>query len=353
MGAFSVKGMNLQTYLQARARGVDLLAEAAALSKSEIMALGASPDDADHLIRLAEPYFGKTPYTRKQARALAGARRRGHGLSVLARIEKYVARVRNRHHAWDLRVELCHAPANNVDGLARARLREILTPSQPQPQVSHTRYSNGLGAIRITDKAMTIEDFRAIISHADGALAGFRALVAGNASGGAVKVSTSAIVYLDQLDRIVNGEGEEVTIELSNGAVVSGAQYIQRALAQHGEAVLVHPLAGPVDAFRTQRIANDKQRAILKAKFRECVWPGCSVPFDDCQIHHIEAWNHGGYTNLQNLVPLCAYHNGLNQDDPLGPAHRGRITLIDGHLAWLSPKTGRPMFLKHNLRPPP
>ena len=149
------------------------------------------------------------------------------------------------------------------------------------------------------------------------------------------------------------GEGEEVTIELSNGAVVSGTQYIQRALAQHGEAVLVHPLAGPVDAFRTQRIANDKQRAILKAKFRECVWPGCSVPFDDCQIHHIEAWNHGGHTNLQNLVPLCAYHNGLNQDDPLGPAHRGRITLIDGHLAWLSPKTGRPLFLKHNLRPPP
>lgn len=144
MGAFSVKGMNLQTYLQARARGVDLLAEAAALSKSEIMALGASPDDADHLIRLAEPYFGKTPYTRKQARALAGARRRGHGLSVLARIEKYVARVRNHHHAWDLRVELCHAPANNVDGLARARLRELLTPPQPQPQVSHTRYSNGL-----------------------------------------------------------------------------------------------------------------------------------------------------------------------------------------------------------------
>ena len=36
-------------------------------------------------------------------------------------------------------------------------------------------------------------------------------------------------------------------------------------------------------------------------------------------------------TNLDNLVPLCVYHNGLNQDDPAGPAHRGRIGRVGGY----------------------
>ncbi|MBD0857301.1 hypothetical protein CU042_13030 [Corynebacterium striatum] len=108
-----------------------------------------------------------------------------------------------------------------------------------------------------------------------------------------------------------------------------------------------------MDAFRTQRVANDKQRAILKARFHHCVWPGCKVPFDECQIHHIESWRGGGMTNLDNLVPLCAYHNGLNQDDPAGPAHRGRIGRVGGRLAWISPKSGKPVFIRQDLRPPP
>lgn len=345
--------MNLQTYFQARALGVELLAEAAALSKSDMVSLGAAPDDADFMLTLAAAYYGKTPFSRKQARAVAGARRQRHGLSTLGQIEKYVSRVRGQRQAWDLRVELCQTPGNRIDFVARKRLREILTPPQPAPKVTHSRHANGLGSIRITDTALAIADFRALLRHAEGELEGFRALVAGGSDSGVVKVHTSAIVYLDQLDRIVDGDGEEVIIELSNGAVMSGAQYIQRALSYHGEAVLVHPLEGPIDAFRTQRVANDKQRAILKARFRHCVWPGCKVPFDECQIHHIESWRGGGMTNLDNLVPLCVYHNGLNQDDPAGPAHRGRIDRVGGRLAWISPKSGKPVFIKQDLRPPP
>ena len=64
--------MNLQTYFQARALGVELLAEAAALSKSDMVSMGAAPDDADFLLTLTAVYYGKTPFSRKQARAVAG-----------------------------------------------------------------------------------------------------------------------------------------------------------------------------------------------------------------------------------------------------------------------------------------
>ncbi|PIS66756.1 hypothetical protein AZH46_10770 [Corynebacterium striatum] len=127
--------MNLQTYFQARALGVELLAEAAALSKSDMVSMGAAPDDADFLLTLTAVYYGKTPFSRKQARAVAGARRQRHGLSTLGQIEKYVSRVRGQRQAWDLRVELCQTPGNRIDFVARKRLREILTPPQPAPKV--------------------------------------------------------------------------------------------------------------------------------------------------------------------------------------------------------------------------
>jgi predicted restriction endonuclease len=29
------------------------------------------------------------------------------------------------------------------------------------------------------------------------------------------------------------------------------------------------------------------------------------VTFDACKIHHVTPWEHGGPTNLDNLLPLC------------------------------------------------
>ncbi|NNF54452.1 MAG: HNH endonuclease, partial [Acidimicrobiales bacterium] len=35
----------------------------------------------------------------------------------------------------------------------------------------------------------------------------------------------------------------------------------------------------------------------------------CDVPFDHCQIHHITFWEHGGATDLHELIPLCSRHH--------------------------------------------
>jgi hypothetical protein len=44
---------------------------------------------------------------------------------------------------------------------------------------------------------------------------------------------------------------------------------------------------------------------------RHCAWTGCTVPFEWCQIHHIQPWNIGGRTDLANLVPVCHAHHHL------------------------------------------
>ena len=38
---------------------------------------------------------------------------------------------------------------------------------------------------------------------------------------------------------------------------------------------------------------------------RTCIHPDCSVPFDQCRIHHLVPWEQGGGTDLANLAPLC------------------------------------------------
>ena len=54
-------------------------------------------------------------------------------------------------------------------------------------------------------------------------------------------------------------------------------------------------------------------------------------------MHHIEAWSQGGETNIANLIPLCKYHNRVN-DDVREHARRGHVVYIDGRPVWISPR---------------
>ncbi len=64
-----------------------------------------------------------------------------------------------------------------------------------------------------------------------------------------------------------------------------------------------------LDLGRSTRLANRAQRRVLRARHSTCVVPGCDVPFDRCDIHHVTWWRHGGTTDLVNLAPLCGRHH--------------------------------------------
>lgn len=65
----------------------------------------------------------------------------------------------------------------------------------------------------------------------------------------------------------------------------------------------------PLDVGRNSRLAKKRQRRALKAVFKECAFPGCSVPFRFCEIHHLDWWCRGGDTDIHLLVPYCWTHH--------------------------------------------
>jgi len=65
----------------------------------------------------------------------------------------------------------------------------------------------------------------------------------------------------------------------------------------------------PIDVGRAKRLATVHQRRALEAVHTTCAVPECDVRFDRCHIHHIHYWEHGGATDLANMVPLCNKHH--------------------------------------------
>ena len=65
----------------------------------------------------------------------------------------------------------------------------------------------------------------------------------------------------------------------------------------------------PIDVGRAKRLATAHQRRALETVHDTCAIDGCTVAFHHCSIHHIDYWETGGSTNLDNLVPLCSQHH--------------------------------------------
>ena len=59
-------------------------------------------------------------------------------------------------------------------------------------------------------------------------------------------------------------------------------------------------------------MATAEQRRALRAMYRSCGFPDCTVRFGDCDVHHVIEWvQHHGPTDLDNLLPLCNQHHHL------------------------------------------
>ena len=69
-------------------------------------------------------------------------------------------------------------------------------------------------------------------------------------------------------------------------------------------------MSPPHDAVgRTRRHATPAQRKALAVRDRGCAMPGCTIPAEACQAHHLTEWSAGGPTDLDGLVLLCWSHH--------------------------------------------
>jgi hypothetical protein len=68
--------------------------------------------------------------------------------------------------------------------------------------------------------------------------------------------------------------------------------------------------AGEVlDEGRGRRLASAAQRRAIAVMHATCAMPGCTVPVDECRVHHVDPWHDGGRTDLDQLVPVCERHH--------------------------------------------
>ena len=88
---------------------------------------------------------------------------------------------------------------------------------------------------------------------------------------------------------------------------------IRRIACEAGIIPVVLDGAGQaLDVGRERRLATRAQRMALRAMYPTCgMDPDCQVPFDDCQIHHVDLWKDGGRTDLDRMCPGCAKHHHL------------------------------------------
>jgi hypothetical protein len=92
----------------------------------------------------------------------------------------------------------------------------------------------------------------------------------------------------------------------------------------------------PLAVGRTARLATPAQRRALAVRDRGCIIPGCGVPADICQVHHLSDWAQGGTTDLDNMTLLCWTHH--RQVD----LHMWTITTRQHHNPPPTPEPGAP-----------
>ena len=86
---------------------------------------------------------------------------------------------------------------------------------------------------------------------------------------------------------------------------------------------------------RTTRTISRRLRRALEHRDRTCVVPGCGAT-RGLHAHHLQHWEDGGPTELDNLVLVCPYHHRLH--------HRGVITITGpAHHLIVTDATGRPL----------
>jgi hypothetical protein len=74
--------------------------------------------------------------------------------------------------------------------------------------------------------------------------------------------------------------------------------------------VIFGPESQPLDVGRTQRTAPRWIRRAIKYRDQGCRFPGCGRTAR-LKAHHVQPWEDGGDTNVENLVCLCQFHHGV------------------------------------------
>ena len=319
----------------------------------DLVEQGLDITEAREYRRLWKIYYGQSQHSRRQREARELAIKHKHSRRSLLRIEQFIKKLDKPYLAWKMRTALLAAPKKFLRKHAEDLLNSYNAKPRAQKPKSKLRIKtdkNGKTRIILTAESGVIAPLTNAIKEKAGsdqpeelAQTFLRMMKDGVPE---EKVTVVLGLWLDEYKKIEQGTGDDLILTRSDGATMTGAQAAQALLAEQGYVVLLDPVKGPLNLYRTQRHASHKQRLVMSFLHPTCVAPGCNKGSKFCQAHHVHAWKNGGETNITNLVPLCKFHNGRNDDDP-GRRLHGRIEMVGMRAYWRSPRNGRLMRNRH------
>jgi hypothetical protein len=158
---------------------------------------------------------------------------------------------------------------------------------------------------------------------------------------------TEAVVVIQAddaaADRIRSLDGEPLDAEVA--ALLSCDAHLQALVVDRG--------GQPLWLGRAARLASPAQRRALTVRDGGCVFPGCEMPANWCDVHHEPAWEKGGASDPDTMALLCRRHHGLahterwvlrRNDPPDGrpPDRHGATASLPGQrFEWHDRRSGR------------
>lgn len=138
---------------------------------------------------------------------------------------------------------------------------------------------------------------------------------------------------------VVTAKASDVANKIGEATTGSGARFPMNDLVRRGlnGTVFFHLMdetAKSVEVRTENRFANKKQTAIITARDRGCVFPGCDAPAGWCDVNHVVPHSDGGRTDINNLCLLCSFHHHL-----MDRSDWQMVMLTDGRPAWQPPES--------------
>ena len=154
-----------------------------------------------------------------------------------------------------------------------------------------------------------------------------------------------AISLIITLDDLAQGLDAETT----SGKWIPGETVKRLRCTSAITPIVVKSLSDPqpLDVGRTSRDPSPSQRKAVIARDRHCIFPGCDMPPERCEIHHRKHWADDGPTDANNLDLLCVRHHHLNHEGGWSYTRAA-----DGSTVWRMPD-GTILEYERDPRPDP
>lgn len=97
--------------------------------------------------------------------------------------------------------------------------------------------------------------------------------------------------------------------ETNEGIPLSASEFATIMCGSELRRIVLSSESEVLDVGRKYRVATAAQTRAVIARDRTCRYPNCHRPPGDGQVHHSFEWEHGGSTDIDNLVLLCWHHH--------------------------------------------